>query len=65
MYANASLEQSRSSDAAMISRAFGPARLTAEIACVTSVMWTSRRQSASHQPNHSSIAAAPLDVVVT
>jgi hypothetical protein len=32
---------------------------------VTSVMWTSSFQSASHQPNHSSIAAAPLDVVVT
>ena len=50
---------------ARISRAFGPARLTAHSACVTSVTRASRSQVASHQPNHSSIAPAPLDVVVT
>ena len=49
----------------MISRARGPARLTAAIPWVRSVSRTSSFQSASHQPNHSSTAPAPLEVVVT
>ena len=49
----------------MISRARGPARLTAARPWVTSVRWTCMRQSASHHENHCSTAPAPLEVVVT
>ena len=49
----------------MISRARGPARLTAARPWVTSVSVTCMRQSASHHENHCSTAPAPLEVVVT
>ena len=62
-YGIASRETSRSVTRARISRARGPARLTAASCDVTFVTSTSRGPPASHQPNHCSTASR-LPVVV-